>query len=200
MLVQACQLVPLDQEHLVSKVCQLIHHLLNRYQVGRVWPCPSCPSVFFRGCGADLQAEFLGLSLNYLFLSSWGSDLVQAWFLIKPALSQKWFTMGSTLGFRTLVQIYPFLKVSADPCWCVQITSRESLMFSQITWVWDQFLWVYWLQQYEMMFILTFSVMTGDGWWAELEFPSLLLHLCSEAVQFLDTCWNSASLSSSCLQ
>ncbi|XP_059721802.1 HEAT repeat-containing protein 6 isoform X1 [Haemorhous mexicanus] len=32
-LVQACQLVPLDQEHLVSKVCQLIHHLLNRYQV-----------------------------------------------------------------------------------------------------------------------------------------------------------------------
>uniref|UniRef100_A0A803VPD1 HEAT repeat-containing protein 6 n=1 Tax=Ficedula albicollis TaxID=59894 RepID=A0A803VPD1_FICAL len=32
-LVQGCQLVPLDQEHLVSKVCQLIHHLLNRYQV-----------------------------------------------------------------------------------------------------------------------------------------------------------------------
>ncbi|NWV40466.1 HEAT6 protein, partial [Grantiella picta] len=32
-LVQACQLVPLEQEHLVSKVCQLIHHLLNRYQV-----------------------------------------------------------------------------------------------------------------------------------------------------------------------
>ncbi|XP_039938080.1 HEAT repeat-containing protein 6 isoform X1 [Hirundo rustica] len=32
-LAQACQLVPLDQEHLVSKVCQLIHHLLNRYQV-----------------------------------------------------------------------------------------------------------------------------------------------------------------------
>uniref|UniRef100_A0A8C3GXF3 HEAT repeat containing 6 n=1 Tax=Corvus moneduloides TaxID=1196302 RepID=A0A8C3GXF3_CORMO len=32
-LVEACQLVPLDQEHLVSKVCQLIHHLLNRYQV-----------------------------------------------------------------------------------------------------------------------------------------------------------------------
>ncbi|RLV90324.1 hypothetical protein DV515_00014482 [Chloebia gouldiae] len=32
-LVQACQLVPLDQEHLVSKVGQLIHHLLNRYQV-----------------------------------------------------------------------------------------------------------------------------------------------------------------------
>ncbi|NXG19813.1 HEAT6 protein, partial [Grallaria varia] len=33
LLVQACQLVPLDQEHLISKVCQLIHHLLNRYQV-----------------------------------------------------------------------------------------------------------------------------------------------------------------------
>ncbi|XP_074412807.1 HEAT repeat-containing protein 6 [Zonotrichia albicollis] len=32
-LVQGCQLVLLDQEHLVSKVCQLIHHLLNRYQV-----------------------------------------------------------------------------------------------------------------------------------------------------------------------
>ncbi|NXN34727.1 HEAT6 protein, partial [Rhinoptilus africanus] len=32
-LVQACQLVHLEQEHLVSKVCQLIHHLLNRYQV-----------------------------------------------------------------------------------------------------------------------------------------------------------------------
>ncbi|KAM6337698.1 HEAT repeat-containing protein 6 isoform 3-T3 [Alca torda] len=32
-LVQACQLVHLDQEHLVSKVCQLIHHLLNRFQV-----------------------------------------------------------------------------------------------------------------------------------------------------------------------
>ncbi|KAF1533567.1 HEAT repeat-containing protein 6, partial [Eudyptes sclateri] len=33
LLVQACQLVRLDQEHLVSKVCQLIHHLLNRFQV-----------------------------------------------------------------------------------------------------------------------------------------------------------------------
>ncbi|XP_009068831.1 PREDICTED: HEAT repeat-containing protein 6, partial [Acanthisitta chloris] len=33
LLVKACQLVTLDQEHLVSKVCQLIHHLLNRYQV-----------------------------------------------------------------------------------------------------------------------------------------------------------------------
>uniref|UniRef100_A0A8C3U9E3 Uncharacterized protein n=1 Tax=Catharus ustulatus TaxID=91951 RepID=A0A8C3U9E3_CATUS len=68
-LVQGCQLVPLDQEHLVSKVCQLIHHLLNRYQVGRVWPCPSCPSLsqwnspFFQGCGANLQADFLGFSL-----------------------------------------------------------------------------------------------------------------------------------------
>ncbi|KFV42035.1 HEAT repeat-containing protein 6, partial [Tyto alba] len=33
LLVQACQLVHLDQEHLVSKVCQLIHHLLNKFQV-----------------------------------------------------------------------------------------------------------------------------------------------------------------------
>uniref|UniRef100_A0A8C0FWR1 HEAT repeat-containing protein 6 n=1 Tax=Bubo bubo TaxID=30461 RepID=A0A8C0FWR1_BUBBB len=33
LLVQACQLVHLDQEHLVSKVCQLIHHSLNRFQV-----------------------------------------------------------------------------------------------------------------------------------------------------------------------
>ncbi|NXR03726.1 HEAT6 protein, partial [Sagittarius serpentarius] len=33
LLVQACQLVHLDQEHLISKVCQLIHHLLNRFQV-----------------------------------------------------------------------------------------------------------------------------------------------------------------------
>ncbi|KFO92980.1 HEAT repeat-containing protein 6, partial [Buceros rhinoceros silvestris] len=33
LLVQGCQLVQLDQEHLVSKVCQLIHHLLNRFQV-----------------------------------------------------------------------------------------------------------------------------------------------------------------------
>nr|XP_004664529.2 HEAT repeat-containing protein 6 [Jaculus jaculus] len=33
LLVQACQLVPLNQNHLVSKVCQLIHHLLNRLQV-----------------------------------------------------------------------------------------------------------------------------------------------------------------------
>ncbi|NXG81277.1 HEAT6 protein, partial [Baryphthengus martii] len=33
LLVQGCQLVHLDQEHLVSKVCQLIHHLLNRFQV-----------------------------------------------------------------------------------------------------------------------------------------------------------------------
>ncbi|XP_008489469.2 HEAT repeat-containing protein 6 [Calypte anna] len=33
LLVQACQLVPLEQEHLVSKVCQLIHHSLNRFQV-----------------------------------------------------------------------------------------------------------------------------------------------------------------------
>ncbi|KAM6242298.1 HEAT repeat-containing protein 6 isoform 1-T1 [Porphyrio hochstetteri] len=32
-LVQACQLVHLDQEHLVSKLCQLIHHSLNRLQV-----------------------------------------------------------------------------------------------------------------------------------------------------------------------
>ncbi|EMP37701.1 HEAT repeat-containing protein 6, partial [Chelonia mydas] len=33
LLVQACQLVHLSQEHLVNKVCQLIHHLLNRFQV-----------------------------------------------------------------------------------------------------------------------------------------------------------------------
>ncbi|XP_060114968.1 HEAT repeat-containing protein 6 [Heteronotia binoei] len=33
LLVQACKLVPLNQEHLVNKVCQLIHHLLNRFQV-----------------------------------------------------------------------------------------------------------------------------------------------------------------------
>uniref|UniRef100_A0A8I5TRE9 Uncharacterized protein n=1 Tax=Pongo abelii TaxID=9601 RepID=A0A8I5TRE9_PONAB len=32
-LVQACRLVPLNQNHLVSKVSQLIHHLLNRLQV-----------------------------------------------------------------------------------------------------------------------------------------------------------------------
>ncbi|XP_063810877.1 HEAT repeat-containing protein 6 isoform X2 [Pseudophryne corroboree] len=33
LLVQACRLVQLSQEHLVSKVCQLIHFLLNRLQV-----------------------------------------------------------------------------------------------------------------------------------------------------------------------
>ncbi|XP_053562911.1 HEAT repeat-containing protein 6 [Bombina bombina] len=33
LLVQACHLVHLTQEHLVSKVCQLIHYLLNRLQV-----------------------------------------------------------------------------------------------------------------------------------------------------------------------
>ncbi|XP_069767503.1 HEAT repeat-containing protein 6 isoform X2 [Narcine bancroftii] len=33
LLVQACRLVQLNQEHLVSKLCQLIHHLLNRLQV-----------------------------------------------------------------------------------------------------------------------------------------------------------------------
>ncbi|KAJ6657863.1 hypothetical protein lerEdw1_001783, partial [Lerista edwardsae] len=33
LLVQACKLVQHNQEHLVNKVCQLIHHLLNRFQV-----------------------------------------------------------------------------------------------------------------------------------------------------------------------
>ncbi|KAM4699504.1 HEAT repeat-containing protein 6 [Discoglossus pictus] len=33
LLAQACCLVQLSQEHLVSKVCQLIHYLLNRLQV-----------------------------------------------------------------------------------------------------------------------------------------------------------------------
>ncbi|XP_075445645.1 HEAT repeat-containing protein 6 isoform X2 [Ascaphus truei] len=33
LLVQACRLVQFNQEHLVSKVCQLIHYLLNRLQV-----------------------------------------------------------------------------------------------------------------------------------------------------------------------
>uniref|UniRef100_A0ABI7ZUM8 HEAT repeat containing 6 n=2 Tax=Felinae TaxID=338152 RepID=A0ABI7ZUM8_FELCA len=33
LLVQACRLVPLNQNHLVSKVSQLIHHLLNRLQL-----------------------------------------------------------------------------------------------------------------------------------------------------------------------
>ncbi|XP_034362309.1 HEAT repeat-containing protein 6 isoform X1 [Arvicanthis niloticus] len=33
LLVRACQLVPLNQNHLVSKVSQLIHRLLNRLQV-----------------------------------------------------------------------------------------------------------------------------------------------------------------------
>ncbi|MBN3318881.1 HEAT6 protein, partial [Atractosteus spatula] len=33
LLLQASRLVPFSQEHLVSKLCQLIHHLLNRLQV-----------------------------------------------------------------------------------------------------------------------------------------------------------------------
>ncbi|XP_067328105.1 HEAT repeat-containing protein 6 isoform X1 [Anolis sagrei] len=33
LFVQACQLVQLNQEHLLNKVCQLIHQLLNRFQV-----------------------------------------------------------------------------------------------------------------------------------------------------------------------
>ncbi|XP_054857707.1 HEAT repeat-containing protein 6 [Eublepharis macularius] len=33
LLVQACKLVPLNQEHLVNKVCQLIHLLLSRFEV-----------------------------------------------------------------------------------------------------------------------------------------------------------------------
>ncbi|XP_053131596.1 HEAT repeat-containing protein 6 [Hemicordylus capensis] len=33
LLVEACELVQLNQEHLVIKVCQLIHHLLTRFQV-----------------------------------------------------------------------------------------------------------------------------------------------------------------------
>ncbi|KAJ7308893.1 hypothetical protein JRQ81_008168 [Phrynocephalus forsythii] len=33
LLVEACKLVPLRQEHLVNKVCQLMHQMLNRFQV-----------------------------------------------------------------------------------------------------------------------------------------------------------------------
>ncbi|XP_063002774.1 HEAT repeat-containing protein 6 [Elgaria multicarinata webbii] len=33
LLVQACKLVQLNQEHLVNKFCQLIHQLLNRFQI-----------------------------------------------------------------------------------------------------------------------------------------------------------------------
>ncbi|KAK6473272.1 HEAT repeat-containing protein 6-like [Huso huso] len=33
LLVQACRLVQFNQEHLITKLCQLIHHLLNRLQV-----------------------------------------------------------------------------------------------------------------------------------------------------------------------
>ncbi|KAK9412497.1 HEAT repeat-containing protein 6 [Crotalus adamanteus] len=33
LIVQACKLVQLNQEHLVNKLCQLIHQLLNRFQV-----------------------------------------------------------------------------------------------------------------------------------------------------------------------
>uniref|UniRef100_A0A8C6Y9J5 HEAT repeat-containing protein 6 n=1 Tax=Naja naja TaxID=35670 RepID=A0A8C6Y9J5_NAJNA len=33
LIVQACKLVQLNQEHLVNKMCQLIHQLLNRFQV-----------------------------------------------------------------------------------------------------------------------------------------------------------------------
>nr|XP_020642610.1 HEAT repeat-containing protein 6 [Pogona vitticeps] len=33
LLVEACKLVQLHQEHLVNKVCQLIHQMLNRFQV-----------------------------------------------------------------------------------------------------------------------------------------------------------------------
>ncbi|KAG9493187.1 hypothetical protein GDO78_001217 [Eleutherodactylus coqui] len=33
LLVQACRLVQLSQEHLLTKVCQLVHYLLNRLQV-----------------------------------------------------------------------------------------------------------------------------------------------------------------------
>ncbi|MGH0181857.1 UNVERIFIED_CONTAM: hypothetical protein FKN15_013068 [Acipenser sinensis] len=33
LLVQACRLVQFNEEHLITKLCQLIHHLLNRLQV-----------------------------------------------------------------------------------------------------------------------------------------------------------------------
>ncbi|XP_013928790.1 PREDICTED: HEAT repeat-containing protein 6-like [Thamnophis sirtalis] len=36
LIVQACKLVQLNQEHLVNKVCQLIHQLLNRFQVRKL--------------------------------------------------------------------------------------------------------------------------------------------------------------------
>lgn len=38
MLMQASRLVPLSQEHLFIKLCQLIHQLLNQLQVLTLWP------------------------------------------------------------------------------------------------------------------------------------------------------------------
>ncbi len=36
--MHASRLVPLNQEHLIIKLCQLIHQLLNQLQVLKVWP------------------------------------------------------------------------------------------------------------------------------------------------------------------
>uniref|UniRef100_A0A670YWW4 Uncharacterized protein n=1 Tax=Pseudonaja textilis TaxID=8673 RepID=A0A670YWW4_PSETE len=40
LIVQACKLVQLNQEHLVNKVAQLIHQLLNRFQVRKLYFLP----------------------------------------------------------------------------------------------------------------------------------------------------------------
>ncbi|KAI2584351.1 HEAT repeat containing 6, partial [Homo sapiens] len=45
LLVQACRLVPLNQNHLVSKVSQLIHHLLNRLQSFTLLPRLECGAI-----------------------------------------------------------------------------------------------------------------------------------------------------------
>lgn len=81
MLAQACQLVHLDQEHLVSKVCQLIHHLLNRFQVWKAG-CALTPLCYLHGpplsqrdlllllwgCGADLMWSCLDFQCNVRLL------------------------------------------------------------------------------------------------------------------------------------
>lgn len=63
LLVQACQLVHLDQAHLVSKVCQLIYHLLNRFQVQKVWP--ERPFISFCFFYRAMEQAFMQIHLDF---------------------------------------------------------------------------------------------------------------------------------------
>uniref|UniRef100_W5MFQ4 HEAT repeat-containing protein 6 n=1 Tax=Lepisosteus oculatus TaxID=7918 RepID=W5MFQ4_LEPOC len=134
LLLQASRLVPFSQEHLVSKLCQLIHHLLNRLQVVCVCVCVSISlSVIIQKCKrSDLdqpnpcpvRTGFRGtvLIVILLFIIIFASPVTHLDILV--------WTQTASTGHR--IDDYHGMKSLMDSFFERHLSQRTRFFFSQL--------------------------------------------------------------------